>query len=90
MSATRQAAALIEELGAGTVDDILPDMGGLTRKQVLRALCNAATLDLIECDGKKQRAGVHGGVPCTYRAKKAPVQRPRAASVWQYAQQAGA
>ena len=92
MSATRQAAALIEERRSGTVDDILPDMDGLTRKQALKALDNAVYNKLIVCDGvrpPRRKGEGRGSKPAIYRAKpKEEYQGPRFGSVWQYAQQA--
>ena len=81
MSLAAAAADLIREIGSGTVNDILPEMEGCTRAQVVKALQNAAREGLIECDGrgaKKKGAGVGRGtqIPATYRAiRNAPVRR---------------
>lgn len=99
MSATQLAADLIAQRGSGTADDILADMGGLTRDQVFRALRAAAERGLIFCDGVRVTPGIHGGTPCTYRSepstepKREPIRKRkpkirRCSSVWEYAQRA--
>jgi predicted enzyme involved in methoxymalonyl-ACP biosynthesis len=88
MSAIQTVTALIEEIGAGTVDDILADMEGYTRRQVIKALDNAAYAGLITCDGyagARKGPGARGSLPATYRAIKKTQSRP-AASVWHFAQ----
>lgn len=88
MSATKAVAALIEELGSGTVDDILADMPGHTRQQVISALQRAAWAGLITCDGPAARVR-RGSKPGTYRAKPPAVTPTRAVrSVFELAQHA--
>lgn len=83
MSITREAAAIIDDLGAGTVDNVLPRMPGYTRTQVFRALKTAAYMGLIDTDG--WTGPKHGGsTPTTYRRKKAH-PRPRVSTVFDLA-----
>lgn len=99
MSMAAEAAALVQERGAATVDDILPDMKGYTRVQVLRALKDARYAGLIDSDGwqpptsggtrlanRPHRATgqPRGSKPTTYRAIK-KTARPRVSSVWDLA-----
>lgn len=93
MSATQLVSALVEEMGHATVDDLMPEMEGYTRQQVLSALSNAVQTDLLECDGPGPRRGIGGGrgsLPATYRPKRATEQRRPASSVWHFAQQIAA
>lgn len=85
MSITKDAVAMINKLGSGTVDDIQPLLG-YTRAQLFRALKHAADSGQIDTDGWRAPTGnCTGSPPAIYRRKKA-YTRP-AASVWQYAQQ---
>jgi hypothetical protein len=86
MSTTRQVAAIVIRRNGASATDVLLELPALSLLQVQRALRNAASLDLIESDGKKHRAGVHGSVLTTYYPKRERTARP-AASVWHYAQQ---
>ena len=88
MSLIEQVTAVIEELGAGTADDVLEEMGedcGYTRAQILVALQNAKNTRRLVNDG------AHGGATLVvYRpAPKPPGPRPPC-SVWEYAQRIGA
>lgn len=90
MSAIQIVTALIEELGSGTVDDLMPEMEGYTRRQIIKALGNAAYEGHISCDGyagsRKGPGGV-GAKPATYRAIRKQTSARPAASVWQFAEQ---
>lgn len=89
MSAIQLVTALIEELGCGTVEDLMPEMDGYTRQQVIKALGNAAYAGLIRCDGyagSRRGPGASGARPSTYRAIVKTHARP-VASVWQFAEQ---
>lgn len=85
MSATQEVVRLIERKGSATVDDLLPDMEGYTRAQVLNALSWAQYRGLIESAGlprkKGEGVGRRTGLPATYRAVKKPI----VASVWDLA-----
>ena len=86
MSLAKTAAALIEEIGTGTVEDILPDMEDCTRAQVIKALQNARLEKLIECEGPGPRmSSGRGSKPATYRAIRKTYVRPTVASVWDLA-----
>lgn len=78
----RQVVVLIEARGYGTVDDILPDMPGVTRQQAIRALINAARDGRISCDGRTFAKGRRGTVPAMYRAIVRTMGRP-VNSVWE-------
>lgn len=83
MSIAAEAAALVKQRGAANVDDLMPDMPGYTRSQVLRALKTALDAGLIDSDGWTGPS--HGGSkPATYRAIK-KTSNPRVASVWELA-----
>lgn len=90
MSITKQAVAVINRLGHGTVDDVLRQMPGYTRDQLRRALKHAAYIGLISTDGwcpqPRGSSARRGSLPATYRAIKKTQSRP-AASVWQFAEQ---
>ena len=90
MSAIQTVTALIEELGCGTVDDLMPEMEGYTRTQVIAALQNAANAGLITCDGyagARKGHGARGALPSTYRAIVKQARARPAASVWHFAEQ---
>lgn len=82
MSQYARAAAVIEERGHGTVDDILPELEGMTRKQAIRALINAARHGLLTCDGRTFAIGRRGTVPAIYRPAVKTYGRP-VSSVWE-------
>lgn len=80
---------MINQLGSGTVDDLLPLLP-YTRAQLFRALKYGLESRLIESDGHRPPTGPGtGSQPTTYRARRKTYARP-AASVWQFAQQQGA
>ena len=88
MSLIEQVTAVIEEIGAGTADDVLEEMGedcGHTRAQILAALKNAKNTRRLVNDG------AHGGATLVvYRpAPRPPGPRPPC-SVCEYAQRIGA
>ena len=88
MSLIDQVTAVIEEIGAGTADDVLEELGedcGHTRAQILVALKNAKNTRRLVNDG------AHGGATLVvYRpAPRPPGPRPPC-SVWEYAQRIGA
>jgi hypothetical protein len=90
MSLIQLAADLIRERGHGTVDDILPEMDGYSRDQVIKALNNATQYGLISCDGRGPRrkgAGIGKSTtqPATFRA--AERQYTRISSVFDLAHQ---
>lgn len=92
MSAIRLVTELIDERGSGTVDDLMPEIDGYTRQQVLNALQNAAAIGLITCDGRRPpQKGSRLAKPGTYRTKKTePTMRRRpVSSVWQLGACAG-
>jgi hypothetical protein len=80
----REVVALIEERGSGTVDDLMPELEGVTRGQAIRALINAARAGRIACDGRKFQRGRRGTVPATYRVIIPPVHQRPANSVWEW------
>jgi hypothetical protein len=88
VSLINQVTAVIEEIGAGTADDVLEELGedcGYTRAQILAALKNAKNTKRLVNDG------AHGGAKMVvYRpAPRPPGPRPPC-SVWEYAQRIGA
>jgi hypothetical protein len=88
MSLIDQVTAVIEEIGAGTADDVLEELGedcGHTRAQILVALKNAKNTRRLVNDG------AHGGATLVvYRpAPRPPGPRPPC-SVWEYAERIGA
>jgi hypothetical protein len=84
MSLVEQVIDLVERRGAATVDDLLPELSGYTRTQVISALNWARQTGRLSCDGLGPRRGRKGGGsnPGTYRA----VPRPRINSVFALAQ----
>jgi hypothetical protein len=85
MSLRQQVATLIDEIGPGTVDDIMPEIKGYTRAQVVKALHNAAQIGLISCDGRgkilrnQTNQAWQGSRPGPYRSgRKAPAGVPKA------------
>lgn len=82
MSIVQDAANLIAARGCATVDDILPDMPGCTRAQVIQALQWARYQGLLERDELRRKSGDGAGrgtaLPCLYR----PRRKPMVSSVW--------
>jgi hypothetical protein len=88
MNITKEAVAMINRLGSGTVDDLLPLMP-YTRAQLFRALKHAADSGQLDTDGWRAPTGPStGSPPATYRALRKTYVRP-AASVWQFAASIG-
>ena len=91
MSLVSEVVALIEEREAATVDDLLPDLEGYTRAQVMTALDYATTRRLITCDGPRGPKGLKGrggSLPGVYRRKPQAASRLGVRSVWELAQRA--
>lgn len=84
---------LVEERGEATVDDLMPQIDGYSRKQVLDALKNAAYRNRLVCITGRRGAGrKEGGLPGIYRIaereKPAEPNLPRINSVWQLGEMA--
>jgi hypothetical protein len=96
MSLTREVAALIDEIGSGTADDLLPHFDGRTRAQVRAALKAAWAAGLIDSDGRQRNPNrphratgrPRGSLPTTYRRIKKEPAHQRIASVWDLAKTA--
>ena len=77
MNLLQAVAALIEEEGKGTIDSLMADLPDYSRKQITRALSNAAADGRIHRigwvnHGRHQRMGVFapGPAECRERADK--------------------
>lgn len=85
---------LIQERGQATVDDLMPEIEGYSRQQVLDALKNAAYRKRLDCITGRRGAGRKGGLPGIYKlaeeevARRAPPVLPRINSVWQLGEMA--
>ena len=80
MSLIQAVTALIEEAGQGTVDTLLPDLPGYTRKQVMSALQNAQSNRLIHLIGKAGAAAGRANQLATY----GPGPKPGTAQMSEY------
>lgn len=90
MSLIRHACDLVESIGSGTVDDILPACNCKDRTRVAKAMHKARDRGLLRRVGSKTHPG-RGNHLAVYEstgaARSAPaVARFKAASVWDYAQ----
>lgn len=88
MSLIQQVTAVIEEIGAGTADDVLQELGedcGYTRAQILVALQNATNTRRLVNDGKAE-----GSRLVVYRPAPKPSGPRPPCSVWEYAERIGA
>jgi hypothetical protein len=88
MSLIQQVTAVIEEIGAGTADDVCRELGWeVDRGRVIRALQNARFSGLLESAGVLPPVkGSRAARLTTYRRAKRNDGPLPAASVWHYAQ----
>lgn len=64
MSLMPKVEKLVRELGAATVDDLMPQFPGYTRKQIIKALQNCRKDGRLTSNGRQ--TGSHGNLPATY------------------------
>jgi predicted transcriptional regulator len=95
MSITQEAADALNDIGSGTVEDVMRELECYTRDQVRRALNNAATTGLIKSDGRYAQPGRRehratgkdrGARPTIYRAIVTQQTSRPVSSVFQLAQ----
>lgn len=63
---SHRAANLVALLGTATVDDLVPHLTHLTRRQILYALRNAGAARLIRIVGRETRRIGSGTLPATW------------------------
>lgn len=74
MSLIDAVTALVKRAGRASVDDILPDCHGHTRKQVLYALRNASMRDLVHWVAHSLATGKRGKQPGIYAPGPGPMK----------------
>lgn len=70
-SLTATVAQMVKDRGEASVDHLMPELPGFTRRQVIGALQNAAQRELIESCGKSGLPAP-GKRPALYRVRTAP------------------
>lgn len=74
---------LVGKQGSATADDLLSQLPGYSRRQILSALQNARYAGLLDCDGPRL-GGSTGRMPGIYRPVNAGKPGRRAlASIWE-------
>jgi hypothetical protein len=92
MSLRQEVVDLIEDLGEGSADDLLPLLPGFTEKQIAVALSNARFRGLLVCVSESKHYGA-GRAQTRSRYVMAPEPEPPpcpkpVASVWELGQRA--
>jgi hypothetical protein len=86
MSLLYTVTQMVLARGRATVDDLMPELPGVTRTQAIKALQNARRKKLVSSTGQ-HFGGRQGALPTTYTAYVEPepvaeVVRKRVNSVW--------
>jgi hypothetical protein len=88
---TEIVVAMVQEAGKATVDDLMPDLPGYTRRQVQACLRNSAYNNLLVCLSRGEHKGggtsFRGRLPGVFAPVPEPsnVECPRPAnSVWEW------
>jgi hypothetical protein len=77
MSLIKTVVGLIRERGASTVDDLMPLLPGVTRKQAMYALHNAKTTGWLDCTRGRGIGGGNGSAPGTFTARAERIRADR-------------